>query len=197
MEEYIDTEDRTKLIIAILKQAMDDYIKLQHPKFRKKKYLLEAFQNAVDMFFDSEYRFLYIQDSDGKDVSVKELLSILLNSNDPEMINMQEHLITEALQFWNSKEINVVDIPDTIQVDGHVYHILHTEEDDYAVNVFDKSITLNKQASNSENQEQFVMAITELILHHQDIPLSKKNIQQLGKGWFRLLKLNNCFIPYY
>ena len=57
----LDVKDYRLLLGHIIKQAIDDYIKLQHPKFRQKKYLHETFLDAVDMFFDPEYRFAYLK----------------------------------------------------------------------------------------------------------------------------------------
>jgi hypothetical protein len=56
----VDEHDYKRLLRAILVHAMDDYVKLQHPKNRRKKYLREAFSSAVDMFFDSEYSMLHL-----------------------------------------------------------------------------------------------------------------------------------------
>ena len=46
---------------------------------RRKKYLQEAFDAAVSMFFDESYRFLYIKTTDGKNMSLTDLLSIFIN----------------------------------------------------------------------------------------------------------------------
>ena len=58
-------EDWETLLMAILTQAMNDYVKLQHPKYRKKKYLQDAFDSAVKMLFDDTFEFMYLKNEYG------------------------------------------------------------------------------------------------------------------------------------
>ena len=71
---------------------MDDYIKLQHPKNRRKKYLREAFTNAVDMFFDSEYMMLHLQNGDGSFMSLEDFLKEALNTDRIDIEKLKKHL---------------------------------------------------------------------------------------------------------
>lgn len=129
-EEPIDTQDFSTLLHAILRQGIDDYIKLQHPKFRNKKYLKEAFQSSVDMFFDSEFRFLHIQDGFGENISLKELIQEILSDDRFDLKKIQEHVIEEAREFWETKLIRTIYIPDSFVYDGHVYKIKHHDDGD-------------------------------------------------------------------
>lgn len=187
-------EQYKTLLMAILKQAMDDYIKLQHPKYRRKKYLQEAFDAAVAMFFDDTYEFLYLKNQEGDYMSLKDLLGYFINNRRMEIKDLQQHLIKESKIFWENKLINVIDIPESYIYDGHVYSVLHTDEDDYSIDFVSKVIEINKDSSNSDNQELFIKAAIEIMLYHEDIPISGKNLQKLYRGFYRMIKVNSCFL---
>jgi len=193
-EPFTDLKDYKTLLLAILRQAIDDYIKLQHPKCRKKKYLTEAFQNAIDMFFDSDYKMLYLRNDDGVDMSVQDMLALLLKRETPDITKLRDYLVKEVMTFWDTKEINVIEIPETLQINGHVYHIYHTDKTP-KINFKNKTIKIDKDSDKTENQEQFMHQVVEIMLHHEEISLSKEHLKQLSSTWFRTLKLNNCFLP--
>lgn len=194
MSEHIDKGDYKTLLVAILRQAIDDYVKLLHPRYRRKKYLQEAWQDAIDMFFDSNYRMLRLKNEMGEDMSIKDLIAIVLESEQADISQLQNHVIDEAVAFWEDKPVRTIEIPDTVVVNGHVYYIYHTEEDSCTTDLDEKTVTLNKNSKDSENEERFIQALMELALHHEDITMSKKNVESLSKAWFRILRLNNCFI---
>jgi hypothetical protein len=188
-----DQYDWKILLNAVLRQAIDDYIKLQHPKFRKKKYLQEAFDSAVNMFFDSDFQFLHIKDPEGNFMSLKELASSILEDDRLDMEKIKIHVVSEARDFWETKMINTIYIPSTFIYDGHVYHVHHTDEDDTHIDLDKKIITLNKQTENSDNQQRFIETVIKLICYHEDIAISQKNIAKIGKGIFKMLRINSCF----
>jgi hypothetical protein len=193
MDNMIDEQDLSKLLSAIVRQAMDDYIKLQHPKYRKKKYLTEAFHEAIDMFFDDTYLFGSIPNEDGFDMSFIDMLKTTLKTEHVDINKIRDHVIVEASSFWDTKVIKTVDIPSTLQVNGHVYNIEHTEDSgSYTVDYDEKILTLNR-LPDSTNEETFVEAVFEIVLYHESIPMKTNHIDKLSKAWFRTLKLNNCF----
>ena len=193
MHDTTDEQDHSKLLAAITRQAIDDYIKLQHPKYRKKKYLIEAYHQAIDMFFDNSYRFMFIPNDDGDDMSFLEMLRATLKTEHVKIHKIRDHVIAEALAFWDTKTIKTVDIPETLQINGHVYRIHHTEDvGSYTVDYLEKILTINK-LPDSTNEELFVEAVFEILMYHEDIPIKPQHLAQLSKGWFRTLKLNNCF----
>lgn len=187
-------EEYKILLLAILKQAMDDYVKLQHPRFRKKKYLQEAFDSAVGLFFDENHRFLYLKNDMGDYMSMKDLLSFFINDKNMDINLLRAHLIKEGKIFWENKFLNVIDIPESFIYDGHVYTVLHTDDDDFTIDFEQKTITTNKVSENSDNQETFVKAAIEVMLYHEEIPIPKKYINQLSKAFFRMIKVNSCFL---
>ena len=188
-----DPKDYNVLLNAILRQAMDDYVKLQHPKLRRKKYLQEAFDNAVDMFFDSDYRLLYVSDDDGSFMSLPELLKTLMNNNNVDISKMQEHLILEAQSFWETKMVHTLYIPDSFIYDGHVYSITAHSEDIPEIDFKSKIVKINKVFSCSDNQEAFMQVALKIMLYHEEIPMPQAKIDALGKGLFKMMRLNGCF----
>ena len=188
-----DTDDWKVLLNAILRQAMDDYVKLQHPKFRKKKYMQEAFDSAVNMFFDSDFRFLHVKGEDGDYMCLQELVSSILNDNRLEMDKMKNHVVSEARAFWETKLINTIYIPESFIYDGHVYSVHHSEQEDPELDLDLKTITLNKNIKDSENQQKFVESAVKVVCHHEDIAISQKNLDKIGKGIFKMLRINSCF----
>ena len=188
-----DTYDWKILLNAILRQAVDDYVKLQHPKFRKKKYMQEAFDSAVDMFFDSEFRLLHLKNDDGEFMSLKEMITSILEDDRLEMDKMKEHVVNEARSFWETKLVNTIYIPESFIYDGHVYSVLHSDEEDVAIDFDLKTITLNKNIKDSENQQRFVESAVKVICHHEDLTISRVNLDKVGKGVFKMLRINSCF----
>ena len=189
-----DAHDWKILLNAILRQAIDDYVKLQHHKFRKKKYMQEAFDSAVDMFFDSEFKLLHLKNEEGDFMSLKDLISSILEDNRLEMDKMKEHVVTEARAFWETKMVNTIYIPESFIYDGHVYSVLHSEDEERPVIDFDlKTLTLNKKIQDSENQQRFVESAVKIVCYHEDLAISQKNLDKIGNGIFKMLRINSCF----
>lgn len=191
----IDEQDYKKLLQNILMHAMDDYVKLQHPKNRRKKYLREAFSTAVDMFFDSEYRMLHLQKGDGTFMSLKDFLGEIMANQNLDIENIKQHVINESRSFWETKMLSTVYIPDNVVFDGHVYAILKDEDsEEPEIDFQNKTIKINPDSDNTENQENFIICLVKIILYHEDIALSQQKITSIGKGIFKLLRMNACFI---
>lgn len=191
----VDEHDYRRLLRAILMHAMDDYVKLQHPKNRRKKYLREAFNTAVDMFFDSEYMMLHLQNGDGSFMSLKDFLGEVLGNQNLEIEKIKQHVISESRAFWETKMLSTVYIPDNVVFDGHVYSICKVEDLEEPEIDFDtKIIKINPDSDNTDNQENFIISLIKIILYHQEIALSQQKITAIGKGVFKLLRMNACFI---
>ena len=190
-DEVLDDEDLRVIYQKILRQAMEDYVKLQHPKYRKKKYLQEAFQNSVDMFFDTEYRFEHLTNHNDQEMSVKEFIEEALNLKRVNLHKIQDHLIEEAKQFWKEKEMHTIKIPDMICIEGVVYDIYQRDEPGYHFDYEAHELYINKKESDA-NEEQFILAICEAICYHLDIIVSKLNREEISKGIYRTLKINDA-----
>lgn len=191
----VDKEDLKRLMHAILKQAMDDYIKLQHPITRKKKYMQEAFDSAVEMFFDSEYSFMYVKDGEDNMMSLKDLVYELMGDDRVQVDKIKDHVIDNARAFWQNKFINTIDIPDSLIFDGHVYSVYHTDDNDEAnIDFKNKTLTVNKNSSCSENQQQFIQMCMKIMCYHEEYKISASLIDKLGNSVFKLMKMNSCFV---
>lgn len=193
MAEHFDTDDYKRLLEAILRQAIDDYIKLQHPKYRTKKYLDEAFQSAVDLFFDSKFRLLSVKNEDGKDMSLKDMLRSMTELDKFSVQKLKQYVIDEARKFWENKTINTIQIPDTVIVDGHVYSVFSAEEDDPYIDFDEHLIFVDKHSEKSENQEAFMKQLLEIAAYHEELQISKVNLEKLGRIMFRIMRMNSCF----
>ena len=173
---------------------MDDYIKLQHPKFRKKKYMQEAFDSAVEMFFDSSFAFMHLKDENMDSISLKEMISQLMNDDRIDLNDIKEHVISEARTFWEVKLVRTLYIPDSFIFDGHVYSVYHTDDNEDSMIDFDqKTITVNKDVSNSENQQFFMKLCIQVISHHEEYIMPSATLDKLGNSLFKMLRMNSCF----
>ena len=186
-------DDYKTILMAVLTQAMNDYVKLQHPKYRKKKYLQDAFDSSVTMLFDDTFSFLYLKNEDGESMSLKDLLSYFISEKNMDLKKLRTHVIDEAKLFWENKLLNVLEVPQSFIYDGHVYDTVHSEEK-CEVNYLEKTIYINKEINNSDIQQAFINCAVEVMLYHEEIPISKKNLQALSRGFFRMLKVNSCFL---
>ena len=191
----IDEHDYKRLLRAILMHAMDDYVKLQHPKNRRKKNLRDAFSTAVDMFFDSDYMMLHLQNGDGGFMSLRDFVAEVLGTNNIEIENLKQHIIDESRSFWETKMLSTVYIPDNVVFDGHVYSIQKLESiEDPEIDFDQKRIKINPDCQNTDNQEKFIISLIKIILYHEDLALSHQKINAIGKGVFKMLRMNACFI---
>lgn len=187
-----DPEDYKILLHHILSQAMDDYIKLQHPKFRSKKYLQEAFNSAVDLLFDSNYRFLYLKNEMGEEMSLKDMVAFLLDNNRIEIDRLKQHVIDSSRKFWETKIIHTLYIPATFVYDGHVYIVHHTDDSPDSIDFDNKKIILNQRRT-SESEERFMQLALQVALHHEELKVDNEMAKKIGKAIFKMLKINSCF----
>jgi hypothetical protein len=191
----IDNYDLNRLMHAILKQAMDDYVKLQHPIARRKKYMQEAFDSAVDMFFDSDFSFMYVKDEENKEIGLKELVYQLMSDDRVDVDKIKKHVVTDAQTFWQNKFVNTIDIPESLIYNGHVYSVLHIDDnDDAAVDFDQKIILLNKSTDCSDNQELFMQLCLQVVAYHEEFKIPAATMNKLGNSLFRLLRMNSCFV---
>ena len=190
--KIVNPGDYKVLLHAILKQAMDDYIKLQHPKFRKKLYLQEAFDSAVELLFNSDYRMLYVKNDMGEDLSLRELVTMLLDDSRADIKRLKEHVIQEARTFWETKLVRTLYLPENFIYDGHVYSVHHTDDFDPTIDFDKKEISINKKRG-SESEQQFLCVTIDIIFYHEDIPATKDTRDKLCRALFRMLKINSCF----
>jgi len=190
--DFIDPEDYKTIIKAVLRQGMDDYIKLQHPKFRTKKYLQEAFDSSVEMFFNSDYRMLHLANEYGEPMSLKDMMQTILEDDRVSGKNIRNHLVKESRSFWETKLIRTLYVPDSFVYDGHVYSVFGSQEADNRVSFEEKEIYLNKDLG-SDSELEFIRAAIDIIHYHEDIPTAAEGRDVIAKAIYRMLKVNSCF----
>lgn len=192
-DEVVDALDYQVLAAKTFLRARQDYIHLQHPNYRRRKYLREAFLTATDMFWDPEYRMACFTNEYGDDMDIEEFVRLVSDRERVDMPALQQHLVEESLSYWDEKEMQTLEIPNSIVIEGHVYYVEQLDEPDYIFDLETKRIYLDKNQDDSENQERFVEAVMELTFHHQEVRLSGAARKKLAKAWFRTLRINNCF----
>jgi len=186
-----DRQDYELIVKKVLLQAMDDYVKLHHPKQRQKKYLKEAFWSAVDLFWDKGYRSEALLNENGEAMSLEDILKVASDRENVEPLNIKDWLIKETVSFWAKRELPALTIPNEVLVAGHVYYVFHHKEPSYLIDYEDKTVRLNKKTH--AGQLAFFEMLTELVCYHSDIRVSTKARNQLSKGWFQLMQINDCF----
>jgi hypothetical protein len=185
-------DDYRTLLYKILTQAMDDYIKLMHPRQRSRVYLQEALDAATDMFFDKKYEMLLVKDSHGEYLTLKTLIQEVLDDDTVNLERIKTHVIDKAHEYWQKKDLSALFIPDSFVYQGHIYSVFQTDED-WSIDFSEKIIHIDKTNS-TENQERFMQAVAQIIFYHADIPLAQSKLDQVGKGIFQALRMNACFL---
>jgi hypothetical protein len=191
-DDTAELDDRSKLFYHIIYQAIEDYTKLQHPTMRQKRYLEEAFCHANDMLFDETFQFLSIYNDDGQHMSFPEMLQELF-AHSVDIEKLQTYLVTTAKTHWENRTVQTIKIPENVIIDGHCYVVNQETEEEPHISFDEKIIKLDKNQQDTYNQEEFCRLLVQIVCMHEEIPMSKSNMDKLGRGLFRLLRLNDCF----
>ena len=181
-------EDHRKLMSAILRQAMDDYIKMQHPRYRRRKYEREAFWSARDLLWDEECE-LDITDEEHDPLTLKTLAMAASDRENVDLNRLRSYLIEQSIKYWDEKKVKTVEIPEDVVIEGHAYIVQHSNESNIDFDA--KVIYLDKRGPTAE--EQFMQLMIDLSCHHGEIRTSAKARRELGKVLYRLLRINSCF----
>jgi len=184
----ITQEDHRKLMSAILRQTIDDYIKMQHPRYRRRKYEREAFWSARDLLWDDDC-VLNIQDAEGLDMNLSSLCEAASDRDNVDIKNLRKYLIKQSQEYWKEKPVKTVEIPEDVVIEGHAYQVQQAE--DTEIDFENKIILLDKLSPTAE--EEFMRAMVDLTCHHGEIKTSGKARKELGKALYRLLRINSCF----
>lgn len=178
----------------VLLSAIQDYIRLQHPKSRRTKELREAFRDALDMLFDDEYRMHEAwKNDDDEAMCLEDLCKAAADRENVNVDELRKHVKTQAASFWEEQSLTPVVIPNFLIVGGHVYHVVRTECSQIYVDFDAMIIYADSRASNSQLEEAFVTASLDVVCEHNDIKLSAAARKKLGPALFQLLRQNDCF----
>lgn len=191
MSDIVDEVDYRKLLQNLLMQAVDDYIKLQHPAYRRKTYLEEAFLSAVDMFFDAEYQFSNFKTNENTYMALKDLVSEALQTEDPDIEKFKANLIEKTKDFWHEHRAKTIYILDFVSIEGHTFETKHFEIESFEVDWDNKIIMLNKLPC-FENEKTFMRAITHVALELNEMDRSYEDTLKLSGIFFNLFKTNDA-----
>ena len=180
-------EDYKKIISAIIEQSIMEYIKLQHPKTRRKKYLMDTFANSIDIFFLPSYTFAHFFNSDGSNMNLHDLLIQITDTSSPDLEQMKKYLIDSAHKHWSLKYMPTLTIPDCLIYKGHVYVIEHSESTPFVDHEV-KSIKMNRK-QNLENEQIFVKILFKIIEEVDPEALPHE-------AFYEILKMNQLQINY-
>lgn len=189
-DELLDVADYKKLLISVLNQAIDDYIKLQHPSYRRKTYMQEAFLNAIDMFFDETYQLEAFVDEDSEHLSLNKLITEALGIESPDIKAFQEYIIKTTRDFWYANRAKTIYIPDTVSIEGHVFDI--KQSDTTSIDFKNKAIFLNKEIT-TENEQNFLKTVLTVAYQITKTDISETDLQKQSNILFNLFKVNDTF----
>lgn len=187
----MSSDDMKKLKLAVLNQSVQDYIKLQHPKYRAKKYLEESFIYCVNMFFNEDYRFMYFLDDFGNSLNTKDFIQSASSAYIKNLKPMKKYLKEESIKYWNDKYMKTFTIPPYIVFEGIVYNLLMSETEtriDWSKN----EIFFNKKEKNAE--ETFISLFVEIMKKEHKLKITKKQSAMISKSILNFLKMNKLYL---
>jgi hypothetical protein len=179
------------IIKAIIDNGIIDYVKLQHPNNRKKRYLQEAFVTSVSMFFDKSYVFGIASKNDGKVLNLEGALQIIMDGQIASIKKTQEHLISESIEYWYEKHFQNLAIPKNITIAGKVYFIYYENTEKAYINKEKDLIVLNKESKTADRD--FTKLCLEILLEELEIVLCNYDLENFNKFFYLFLKVNGCF----
>ena len=174
----------------VLLQAMTDYVRLQHPEARDKAYLLEAFMDAADMFFDPSYKMGPFEGDNGP-MNLEEFLML---ATDRERVNieaLQDYLKKETLNFWKPQEQDIMQVPEILTIAGEPWYVEHTKRSHYWIDFDERRIHVDKTSANA--QVDFLSALLDILWDETGLKISGKARKKFSQTLFETLVLNNCF----
>jgi hypothetical protein len=179
------------ILKAIIDNGIIDYVKLQHPNNRKKRYLQEAFVTSVSMFFDKSYIFGIASKVDGTVLNLESALQIIMDGQIPSIKKAQEHLVSESIEYWYEKHFQNLAIPKNITIIGKVYFIYYENTEEAYINKEKYLIVLNKD--NKTVDRDFTRLCLHILLEELDISLCDYDLENFNKFFYLFLKVNGCF----
>ena len=182
--------DYRQLIKAVIENGITDYVKLQHPLNRSKKYLEEGFLSSIRMFFDEDFRFqAFTSFKDDSPLCTKDLLSIMIGSNDASIQKAQDHVISESINYWWEKNFNDFKVPSKCVIAGKVWFVRNSDK--LYINYDKNQIFLPVKSQG--NDRLFTKACLEILLNEASIELQAEQFENFYKLFYLFLKVNDTF----
>lgn len=178
----------------VFMSALQDVVRLQHPKARRSRELREAYSSAVDMIFDDSFRFhdKWLNEEE-EPMSLSDFVKVASGRGNVDLDKLRMFVTEAAESYWQKEDLCPVKIPLFLNIDSHVYHVLVAEVAEPTVEEETMTIWIPVQQS-PKLAEDFLILTTELLLATQETQTCPKaQAKQLGKSLFRLLRNNDCF----
>ena len=188
----VEPKDLNKLAQQVFRQSLEDYLHLQHPSVRTKKYVHEAFLSAVDMFWDPDYSLDSFSDENNEPMGIIDFMKLSADRENLDIEALQKFLIVESEKYWKDKMINTVTIPDIMMICSVPYDVSHIADAGFRIDYENRVLFINRKPNEINNQE-FMAALIEIICYHHDLRISKVNQKVLGIAMYEILKINNSF----
>lgn len=186
-----DKSEYKAIVKAIIDNALVDYVKLQHPNNRKKKFLQNAYINSIALLFDNSFKFDFSSQYTGDLLKLDEALAMLMDGQLASIPKTRQHVISETVEYWTEKHFQDLIIPKTVNVCGYVYFIRYLEVEKSYVDKEKFLIVLIKNSK--DNDRYFVKHVLDLILYQVNIEINKSEALELQKYIYLFLKINGCF----
>jgi hypothetical protein len=188
----VEAEDLNKLAVQVFRQALEDYIHLQHPLTRSKKYVYESFLSSIDMFWDPDFRLDLFLDDNNEPMNLESFLKLASDRSNLDLESFTKYIQEQSEIYWRDKYVNTITIPDVMMVCNVPYDISHIEEDTFRVDYDSRTLFLDKRPTET-NHVRFCTAIMEIICFHEDLRVAKAAQKSLGNRFYNTLKMNNSF----
>lgn len=184
-------DDYEKLLKVVLDAALVDFIKLQHPRNRTKKYLEEALDTSVELFFDPDFRFEYFfnQDDPNEKYSLKEALIRLLKTRNISMTKVKNHVVNESISYWWEKNFHDIKVPTKVNLAGKVFYIVNSKQEriDYENNKL--YFACKKEAAD----RVFFKLCLKVLIEESELDFTDDQLELFYKYFYLFLKMNDAF----
>lgn len=184
-------DDYEKLLKVVLDAALVDFIKLQHPRNRTKKYLEEALDTSVELFFDPDFRFEYFfnQDDPNEKYSLKEALIRLLKTRNISMTKVKNHVVNESISYWWEKNFHDIKVPTKVNLAGKVFYIVNSKQEriDYENNKL--YFACKKEAAD----RVFFKLCLKVLIKESNLDFTDEQLELFYKYFYLFLKINDAF----
>jgi hypothetical protein len=183
--------DYQLLAEKVLLQAMMDYVRLQHPNSRDRKYLTEAFMDAADMFWDPEYRIGPFTNDDGKPMDVMEFLKLAADRERVDLQGLQKHLKAQSYTHWKPLERDIMTIPDVLTIKAEPWYVEHEETTEYTIDFDERRIFLNKKEHCG--QIALLTAVIDILWDDLGVKTSARKRREFAEALYQTLVMNDNF----
>jgi hypothetical protein len=183
-------DDYQLLAEKVLWQAMLDYVRLQHPAHRDRRYLLEAFMDSADMFFDPDYIVGEFVDDDNLPVDLEGFLKIATDRDRTDIPGLHRYLRESSLEHWKPEEKEIlIKIPPIITIKSTPWYTEHQEKDGHQIDFDERVIYVNKKTA--QGQREFVEAILNIIWDFLEMKISAKSRKEFSELLYETLVIND------